>query len=246
MKILVCISKAPDTTTAIAFSADGSTLTTPNIQYIMNPYDEWYALVKALEIKEQSGGHVTVVHVGLTDSDTIIRKALAIGADDAIRVNKEPADAMDTARQIAAVASSASYDLIMMGKETIDFNGSDVGAILSGLTGIAFVSHATAMQVAGTDILITRDTDGQSEVVTTRAPLIVSGAKGLAEQRIPNMRGIMMSKSKPLQVVEPVLSPVKVSWLTFELPPKKSACEMIDPEDMELLVNRLHEEAKVI
>ena len=246
MKLLVCISKTPDTTAKISFIDGNTTFNSQGIQYIMNPYDEWYALVKALEIKEKVGGSVTLIHVGPQANDTIIRKGLAIGADDAIRIDKEAVDALDVAMQIAQEIRDAQYDIIFTGKETIEYNSSEVGSMLAELLDMPFISYATAMDVEGDLATATRDAGGFEEEVEVSLPIVVSASKGLAEQRIPNMRGIMMSKSKPLKVVDPIAVEKKSSIVEFEIPAQRSSCTFIDPENMDELVRKLHEEAKVI
>lgn len=244
MKMLVCVSKTPETTTKIQLTADKTDLDTGGVQYIMNPYDEWYALVRALELKEAGGGSVTILNVGPADNDSVIRKGLAIGADDAIRVNSEGGGSLYIAKQIAAQA--AGYDIVFFGKETIDYNGSEVGAMVAELLGIAYVGEASHLEMNGNTATITRDIEGGVEVVEVSTPLAVSAAKGMAEQRIPNMRGIMMAKRKPLKVVEPVAAPTTTEVASYELPPEKSAVKLVDPENMDELVRLLHEEAKVI
>ncbi len=246
MKLLVCVSKTPDTTTKISFTDGNTTFNTQGVQYIMNPYDEWYALVRALELKEQAGGTVTLINVGPKANDTVIRKGLAIGADNAVRVDIEPASAFATAKQIAEHAKAENYDAVFLGKETIDYNGAEVGAMIAEMLDVPFISFATNMTVEGNTATISRDIEGGSEVLEVATPFVVSAAKGLAEQRIPNMRGIMTAKRKPLKVVPPVDVPDLVSVKGYELPAEKSECKYIDPENMDELVNLLHSEAKVI
>lgn len=244
MKMLVCVSKTPETTTKIQLTADKTDLDKGGMQYIMNPYDEWYALVRALELKEAGGGSVTLLNVGPADNDSVIRKGLAIGADDAIRVNSEDGGSLYIAKQIAAQAEG--YDIVFFGKETIDYNGSEVGAMVAELLGTAYVGEASHLEMNGSTATITRDIEGGVEVVEVDTPLCLSAAKGMAEQRIPNMRGIMMAKRKPLNVVEPVDAPSTTKVASYELPAAKSAVKLIDPESMDELVRLLHEEAKVI
>ncbi len=248
MKLLVCVSKTPDTTSKIAFTAGGSEFDSSGIQYIMNPYDEWYALVRALELKEAQGGTVTMINVGPAANDTVIRKGLAIGADDAVRINTdgEPKSALFVAKQIAAHASAEGYDVIFLGKETIDYNGSEVGAMVAELLDMPFISYASHMDMNGNVATIARDIEGGTEVIEVETPFVLSAAKGLAEQRIANMQGIMKAKTKPLKVVEPVAFEDQAVVLRYELPKAKSAVKLIDPNDMEELVRLLHEEAKVI
>ena len=244
MKILVCISKTPETTAKIAFKDGNTAYDESGVQFIMNPYDEWYALVRAVELKEANGGSVTVINVGPAANDVVIRKALAIGADDAIRVDTEPTSAMYVAKQIAAQA--AGYDLVMTGKETIDFNGSEVGAMVAELLDVPYVSYATALEVSGTTATVTREIEGGNEVSEITTPLVLSAAKGMAEQRIPNMRGIMMAKRKPLNVVPAAAADNLVKVASFALPADKAGVKMIDPDNMDELVRLLQEEAKVL
>ncbi|MCH2081515.1 MAG: electron transfer flavoprotein subunit beta/FixA family protein [Saprospiraceae bacterium] len=246
MKILVCVSKAPDTTTKIAFNADGTALNKDGVQYIMNPYDEWYALVRALELKEAAGGSVTIINVGPKENDTVIRKGLAIGADNAVRINSNGGSAMYIAKQIAEYAKGESFDVVITGKETIDENRSEVGAMLAEFLDMPFISYASKMDVAGNTATIDRDIEGGTETVEVDTPFVLSAAKGLAEQRIPNMRGIMMAKRKPLNVVEAVAFDDLVVPVHYELPPAKSAVKLVDPENMDELVRLLHEEAKAL
>jgi len=246
MKFLVCISKTPETTAKISFSGDGSEFNSAGVQYIMNPYDEWYALVRALELKEAGGGSVTVINVGPSANDTVIRKALAIGADDAVRVDVEPKSALFVAKQIAAYAKDQSFDVIMLGKETIDYNGSEVGAMIAELLDQPYISYATSLELNGNTATVDRDIEGGSEVAELATPFVVSAAKGMAEQRIPNMRGIMMAKRKPLNVV-PATDAADLAVTTqYTMPAAKTEVKLVDPENMEELVRLLHEEAKII
>ncbi|MEX2597148.1 MAG: electron transfer flavoprotein subunit beta/FixA family protein [Salibacteraceae bacterium] len=246
MNILVCISKAPDTTTKISFTEGNTKFNEDGVQYIVNPYDEWYALVRALELKEANGGKVTTISVGGADYDPIIRKALAIGADDAVRINSTPEDAYQVAAEIAHYASSNNFDLILGGKETIDYNGSQVIGMIAAILDQPFVSNATSLEVAGSEATIERDKQGGTEVVAVQLPAVISAAKGMAEQRIPNMRGIMAARSKPLNIVEPSGAESLTETVSYALPPEKGDVKLIDPEDMEELVKLLHNEAKVI
>jgi len=246
MKLLVCISKTPDTTAKIAFTADNTEFDPNGVQYIMNPYDEWYALVRALELKEQAGGSVTVINVGLAANDTVIRKGLAIGADDAVRVDADPKSAYFVAKQIAAYAKEENFDAIFLGKETIDYNGSEVGAMLAEMLDLPFISYGTHLDINDNTATISRDIEGGTEVLEVATPFVVSAAKGMAEQRIPNMRGIMSAKRKPLKVIPAVESEDPSVVISYELPPAKSEVKMLDPENMDELVRLLHEESKVI
>ncbi len=246
MKILVCISKAPDTTSKIAFKDNNTKFDENGVQFIVNPYDEWYALVRALEIKEAKGGNVTIITVGQADDDAIIRKALAIGADDAVRIDAEPLDAYFTAMQIAEYAKDKGFDLVMTGKETINFNGSQVGGMIAEKLDLPFISLATKLDIDGTTLTLEKEILGGIQVVQTQAPAVISCAKGMAEQRIPNMRGIMAARTKPLNVVAPAAISPLTTFMGYSMPSAKSACKMIDPNNMEELVELLHNEAKVI
>lgn len=246
MKILVCISKSPDTTTKISFSENNTRFDEMNVQWIVNPYDEWYSLVKALELKEANGGTVTCISVGEADYDPIIRKALAIGADDAVRIDAIPNDAAFVARQIGEYAKDKNFDLLFTGKETLDYNGFQVGAMLAEILDLPFISIVHNLEVNGNVVTLDREIQGGMEVVEVEMPLVLSSAKDLAEQRIPNMRGIMSARTKPLTVVEAVDMEKTTESVSFSLPPEKGSCKFIDPENAGELIKLLHEEAKVI
>lgn len=246
MKILVCISKAPDTTSKISFTDGDTKFNEGGVQFIVNPYDEWYALVKGLELKEANGGTVTTISVGGVDYDPIIRKALAIGADDAVRVDAQPTDAFQVAQEIATYAKEGGYDMILCGKETIDYNGSQVGGMIAELMDLPYVSLATKLDVSGATATIERDVQGGTEVVEVEGAFVLSASKGMAEQRIPNMRGIMQARTKPLNVVPASGAAALTEVVSYELPPAKSECKMVDPENMDELIDLLHNEAKVI
>ncbi len=246
MNILVCISKTPDTTSKISFKSDNTEYNSDGVTFIMNPYDEWYALVRALEITEQNGGSVTVINVGPATNDIIIRKALAIGAADAVRVDTEAMDSYVVAANIAAHAKSKNYDMIFLGKETIDYNGSEVGAMVAEIMDLPYASYVSRLDISGSTATITRELEGGEEVSQIDGAFVLSAAKGLAEQRIANMKGIMMAKSKPLTVVQPVQADTRVSAVRYAVPPPKSGVKLVDPDNMDELVRLLHEEAKVI
>jgi len=246
MKILVCISKAPDTTTKITFKDNNTKFSEDNVQYVINPYDEWYALVRSLELKETIGGSVTIINVGLVDNEAIIRKALAIGADDAVRIDAEPTDAFFVAEQIANYAKDKNFDLILAGKETINYNGSCVGGMIAELLNLPFVSLASKLDMEGNTALIEHDIDGGVEILSCPVPLVISAQKGMAEARIPNMRGIMAARTKPLTVV-PVNGGEKfTSVKSYALAKGRTDCIFIDADKPEQLVDLLHNVAKVI
>ncbi|MBK6832884.1 MAG: electron transfer flavoprotein subunit beta/FixA family protein [Bacteroidetes bacterium] len=247
MKILVAISNVPDTTAKISFANGDSEFNSAGVTYIINPYDEWYALVRALELKEAGkASQVTLIHVGLTDSEATIRKGLAIGADDAVRINSEGPDAFFVADQIANYAKANGYELVLVGKETINYNGSSVGGMIGGLTDWAYVSLATKMDVDAGKVTLEHDIDGGSQVVEASLPLVVSCAKGMAEQRIPNMRGIMAARTKPITVVEANAGDKLTNVKSFVLAKGRTECKFIDENNVDQLVQLLHTEAKVI
>ncbi len=247
MKILVCISKTPDTTAKIAFADNNTKFASDGVQWIINPYDEWYALVRAIELKEANPAiSIHLVNVGLADSEPIIRKALALGGDEAFRINADGSDSFYVASQIANLAKEKQYDLIFTGKETIDFNGSSIGAMLSALLDLPFVSHATKFDVDGEKAVISREIDGGEEINKVAFPLVVSCQKGMAEQRIPNMKGIMGARTKPLQVIEAASISNYTSVVSFEMPPAKAGVKLVSADTPEELVRLLHDEAKVI
>ena len=246
MKILVCISKTPDTTTKIAFTDNNTRFNTDKVQFIINPYDEWYALVRSIEIKEKNGAQVTVMNVGAADSEAIIRKALAIGGDDAVRIDADPDDAFFVADQVAQFAKAENYDIIFLGKETIDYNGSQVGGMIAGLLDLPFISLASKLEIDGNTATIERDISGGKEILALQTPFVVSASKGMAEARIPNMRGIMAARTKPIRVISPFASEKLTSVKKYELPKEKAGPKMIPADQPEELVRLLHEEAKVI
>lgn len=247
MKILVCISKTPDTTSKISFINGNTKFDEAGVQWIINPYDEWYALVRAIELKEKdASATIHLITVGLADCDPIIRKALALGGDEAIRVNADSSDSYYIAAQIAEVARQGGFDIIFTGKETIDYNGSSIGGMVAELVDAPYVSLATKFDLAGNTATISREIEGGEEVAEVALPVVVSCQKGVAEQRIPNMRGIMAARTKPLQVIEPAAIDPLTSVVSYELPPPKAGVKLVSPDNVAELVRLLHEEAKVI
>ena len=246
MKILVCISKTPDTTAKIAFADNNTKFATDGVQWIINPYDEWYALVRAIELKEADPSTVLhLVNVGTTDSDPIIRKALALGGEEAIRVNTANSDSYFIAAQIAEVAKGG-YDLILTGKETIDYNSSSIGGMVAELLDLPYISHAIKLDVKEGKVMATREIEGGEENNAVSLPVVISCQKGMAEQRIPNMKGIMGARSKPLKVLEPVETASFTRVASYDLPPAKAGVRLISADQPEELVRLLHEEARVI
>jgi len=244
MKILVCISKAPDTTSKIAFTEGNTKFDETGVQFIVNPYDEWYALVRGLELKEANGGTVTVINVGRVNNDPVIRKALAIGADDAVRIDADTEDALYVAKQIAKYAKEQAYDMILCGKETIDYNGSQVAGMIAELIDAPYISLASKLEIEGNVATIEREIEGGVEVLEVNSPFVLSAAKGMAEARIPNMRGIMAARSKALNVVTPNEENTYTTVKQFLLPEAKSGCKYVDTA--EELAELLRNEAKAI
>lgn len=247
MKILVCVSKTPDTTSKIAFTEGNTKFDEAGVQWIINPYDEWYALVRAIELKEKDPSVVLhLVTVGGADTEPVIRKALALGGDEAIRVNATSSDSYYIAAQIANIAKQGGYDLVFTGKETIDYNGASVGGMVAEMLDMPYISLATKFDLEGSKATVTREIEGGEEVAEVTLPLVVSCQKGVAEQRIPNMRGIMAARTKPLKVVEPAAADALTNIAGYELPPAKAGVKLVSPDNVAELVRLLHEEAKVI
>lgn len=247
MKILVCICPVPDTTTKIAFSDNDTHFNTQGVTFIINPYDEWYALVRALELKESGvASDIHLVTVGKADAEPVIRKALALGGDEAVRIDTDSNDTYLVAAQIAEYARSGGYDLVLCGKESIDYNNGSVGAMIAELLDMNYIGFAAKLDVAGNVATVGREIEGGEETDTCALPLVVSCQKGMAEARIPNMRGIMAARTKPLKVVPPAAIEPLSAIVSYELPPAKSGVKMIAAENMDELVNLLHTEAKVI
>ncbi len=248
MKILVCISHVPDTTSKINFTNNDSEFDTNGVQFVINPNDE-FGLTRAIWFQEQQGANVTVVNVGGPDTEPTLRKALAIGANEAIRVNANPTDGFFVAKQLAEVIKNGSYDLVIAGKESLDYNGGMVPGMIAGLLGYNFVNSCIELTIDGTSAKAAREIDGGKEVVSTALPLIIGGQKGLVEEkdlRIPNMRGIMTARTKVLTVLEPVGANIETKAVKFEKPAPKSAVKLFSADDLDGLINALHNEAKVI
>ena len=246
MKILVCISHVPDTTSKINFKENDTEFDNNGVQFVINPYDE-FALSRAMWFKEKQNATVTVVNVGNVSTEPTLRKALAIGADNAIRVNTEATDGFTVAKELAEVVKNGDFNLVLAGKESIDYNGGMVPGMLAALLDFNFVNACIGLEIEGEKATIFREIDGGKETLSCNLPLIVAGQKGLVEEkdlRIPNMRGIMMARKKPLTIVEPTQSISTTSSSSFEKPQTKSACKIVDSVDE--LVSLLHNEAKVI
>ena len=247
MKILVCISQVPDTSTKIILKDNDTAINTNGVTFVINPYDEWYALIRALELKETGiASEIHLITVGKLDVEPIIRKGLALGGDEAIRLDANSNDPYETASYIAEYANGAGYDLILCGKESIDYNNGTTGAMLAELLDLDYVGFATDIQIAADTATVTREIEGGEEVDTCKLPLVISCQKGVAEARIPNMRGIMAARTRPLKVVIPSVVTAVISIISYELPPAKAGVKLIDAENMDELVALLHTEAKVI
>ena len=245
MNILVCITHVPDTTSKIAFTDNNTKFDKTGVQYIIGPYDD-YALARAVELKEQAGATVTVLNVGTAETEPTIRKALAIGADEAIRVNAEPENALFVATQIAAITKDKGFDLILMGRESIDFNGGQVHGMVGEMLGLPSLSPVMKLDIEGNTAKVAREIEGGKEYLDVTLPFIAGCQEPIAEWRIPNMRGIMSARTKPLNVVEPVSVEASVNLKGYELPPQKSGVKMIDADNVGELVQLLKNEAKVI
>lgn len=248
MKILVCISHVPDTTSKINFTEGDTKFDTNGVQFVINPNDE-FGLTRAMWFKEKQGATVDVVNVGGPETEPTLRKALAIGADNAIRVNTEATDGFYVAKQLAKVAQDGGYDLIIAGRESIDYNGGMVPGMLATLIGANFVNTCIGLEVEGDTATAIREIDGGKETSTTQLPLVIGGQKGLVEEsdlKIPNMRGIMMARKKPLTVVDPVEAQEETKAVKFQKPEPKGAVTLIDASDVGKLVELLHNEAKAI
>jgi electron transfer flavoprotein beta subunit len=245
MKILVCVSNVPDTTTKVTFTDNNTKFNTAGVQFIINPYDE-LALTRALEITEKQGGTVTTITVGLPDTEASIRKALAIGATESVRINAEPTSAYFVAEQIAAYAKEQNFDLLLTGRESIDYNGGQVAGLLGEMLNIPSVNVVTSIDVENGIATMERDIDGGREKLSCKLPLVASAQKELTEPRIPNMRGIMAARSKPLTIIEATSSELTSSTIGFDMPTPKGGVKLIPADQAEQLIDLLHNEAKII
>ncbi|WP_439474510.1 electron transfer flavoprotein subunit beta/FixA family protein [Algoriphagus formosus] len=245
MKILVCITHVPDTTSKIQFTDNNTKFDTTGVQFIIGPYDD-YALARAVELRDQTGGKLTVLNVGLAESDPTLRKALAIGADEAIRVNADPKDSFFVASQIAHYAKEGGYDLILMGRESIDFNGGMVHGMVGEILGMPSFSPVMKLDVEGSTVKMAREIEGGKEMLEATLPLIAGCQEPIAEWKIPNMRGIMSARTKPLNVVEAVSEETQAEATQYQLPPAKGAVKLIDKDNVGELVKLLKNEAKVL
>ncbi len=248
MKVLVCIGHVPDTTSKINFTNNDTEFDSNGIQFVINPHDE-FTLARAMFLKEKQGAKLTVVNVGTVSSEPTLRKALAIGADEAIRINAEPMDSLFVAKQIAKLAAEGAYDLVMAGKESIDYNGGMVPGLMAAILDQPFANAVIGLEIEGTKATIVREIDGGKETISAELPLVIAGQKGLVKEeelRIPNMRGIMMARKKPLTVVEPSGDDKMTEFVKFDKPAAKAACKMVSEDNVGELIDLLHNEAKAI
>lgn len=248
MKILVCISSVPDTTAKINFTSDGKEFDKSGIQFVINPHDE-FSLTRAVQLQETQGAKITVLTVGDASVEPVMRKALAIGADDAVRVNADARDGFFVATQIAKIAKEGGYDIVLAGRESIDFNGGEVPGFVAGILDYAFVNGCVGLKVEGNSVEAVREIDGGKETVSASFPVVIAGQKGLVEEselRIPNMRGIMAARTKPLNVVEAEQTSSQLKVVGYEKPASRGNVTLIDKDNVGELVRLLHEEAKVI
>lgn len=245
MNILVCITHVPDTTSKIAFVENNTKFDTSGVQFIIGPYDD-YALARAIELKEQHNGKVTLLNVGEAVTEPTIRKGLAIGADEAIRINAFPSDAFFVAQQIAKVIQDGEYDLILMGRESIDFNGGQVHSMVGELVGMPSLSPVMQLDIDGDTVKLAREIEGGKEFLEVKLPMIAGCQEPIAEWKIPNMRGIMSARTKPLNVIDPVATDQKTKTSQYELPPPNGDVKMFEPDNLNALVKALKDDAKVI
>ncbi|WP_158859551.1 electron transfer flavoprotein subunit beta/FixA family protein [Lunatibacter salilacus] len=245
MKILVCITHVPDTTSRIQFTDNNTKFDKTGVQFVIGPYDD-YALARAVELRDQTGGKLTVLNVGEAETDPTLRKALAIGADEAIRINAYPKDSYFVAQQIARVAQEGAYDLILMGRESSDYNGGMVHGMVGEMMGLPSISPVMRLDIEGNTAKLSREIEGGKEELEVSLPLVAGCQEPIAEWKIPNMRGIMSARSKPLTVKEADAYDVHASIVSYALPPAKGAVKLFDKDQMEELVKLLKNEANVL
>jgi electron transfer flavoprotein beta subunit len=241
---LVCITHVPDTTSKILFTDDNKQLIKDGVQFIIGPYDD-FTLARAVEIKEQSGAELTVINVGNSDSDPTLRKALAIGADKAVRINSDPTDSLFVAKQIANYANDKAFDMVLMGRESIDYNGGVVHSMVGEILGLPSLSPVMRLEIDGDAAVVEKEIDGGKQVIKVSMPFVAGCQEPIAEWKIPNMRGIMSARSKPLEVLEPFFSECGPGLVSHDLPPEKAGCKMISADHVDELIGLLKNEAKV-
>ena len=248
MKILVCISSVPDTTSKINFTLDNCKFDPTGVQFIINPNDE-FCLTKAILLKEKLGATITLINVGTAETEPILRKAYAIGADDIIRIDATPTDALMVATEIAKVAKEGAYDLIICGKESLDYNGGMVGGYLAALLDLPFINKCIGLEIEGNSVTAAREVEGGKELLSASLPLVIAGQKGLTQEkdlRIPNMRNLMAARTKAIEVRTAEGTSKGTTIVGFEKMPAKQPVKMIAADDLDTLINLLENEAKVI
>ena len=248
MKILVCISSVPDTTSKINFTPDNRKFDPTGVQFIINPNDE-FCLTKAILLKEKLGATITLINVGTAETEPILRKAYAIGADDIIRIDATPTDALMVATEIAKVAKEGAYDLIICGKESLDYNGGMVGGYLAALLDLPFINKCIGLEIEGNRVTAAREVEGGKELLSASLPLVIAGQKGLTQEkdlRIPNMRNLMAARTKVITVLPAENTDTRVTTIGFEKLPAKKPVKMVSADDLDTLIDLLHNEAKVI
>ena len=248
MKILVCISSVPDTTSKINFTPDNCKFDPTGVQFIINPNDE-FCLTKAILLKEKLGATITLINVGTAETEPILRKAYAIGADDIIRIDVTPTDALMVATEIAKVAKEGAYDLIICGKESLDYNGGMVGGYLAALLDLPFINKCIGLEIEGNSVTAAREVEGGKELLSASLPLVIAGQKGLTQEkdlRIPNMRNLMAARTKAIDVRAAEGTSKGTTIVGFEKMPAKQPVKMIAADDLDTLINLLENEAKVI
>lgn len=248
MKILVCISSVPDTTSKINFTPDNCKFDPTGVQFIINPNDE-FCLTKAILLKEKLGATITLINVGTAETEPILRKAYAIGADDIIRIDATPTDALMVATEIAKVAKEGAYDLIICGKESLDYNGGMVGGYLAALLDLPFINKCIGLEIEGNSVTAAREVEGGKELLSASLPLVIAGQKGLTQEkdlRIPNMRNLMAARTKAIDVRAAEAASKGTAIIGFEKMPAKQPVKMIAADDLDTLINLLENEAKVI
>ena len=248
MKIIVCISHVPDTTSKINFTEEDTKFDRNGVQFVINPNDE-FGLTRAMWFKEKQGATVDVINVGLSDTESTLRKALAIGADKAIRIDMSPEDGFNVAKQLANYIKKENYDLVIAGRESIDYNGGMVPGMIAGLNNANFINNCISLEIDGTSVTASREIDGGKETIESSTPLVIGAQKGLVEEsdlRIPNMRGIMMARKKQLEVIPAIDASNQTNSIKFEKPKPKGEVTLVSSDNLDELINLLHNEAKVI
>ena len=248
MKILVCISCVPDTTSKINFNNNNTEFDNSQIQYVINPNDE-FGLTRAIWFKENDGAEIDVISVGLDNSDQILRKALAIGADRGFRINQEALDSFQVAKLLSNHIANNNYDLVIAGRESIDYNGGMVPGIIAEILNFNYVTDCIGLEIIDKSAKIKREIEGGVETLSCKLPLIIGAQKGLVEEsdlKIPNMRGIMQARQKPFEIIQGKTEEIKTKTIRFEKPESDKEIKLVSPDNLDELIHYLHNEAKVI